>query len=74
MRRLEDEFANLVPLRRLPGVDVLPADLDAASQAVDIGDHVRPRRKPTGLGTPDADVDQVGGLGVGGRTSRRRAR
>lgn len=53
--RLQYELADLVLLRLLPRVDVLPADLDAARRAGDVGDDVRARHQGAGLGAPDGE-------------------
>lgn len=57
--RLEDELADLVLLRRLTRVDVLPAQLGAAHAAADIGYDMRAGDQLAVLGAADADVEQV---------------
>jgi len=62
-RRLENKLADLVLLRRLPSVDVLPPELGPAHGAPDVGYRVQARDELAGLGASDGDVDEVGRRG-----------
>ncbi|POR32666.1 Uncharacterized protein TPAR_07089, partial [Tolypocladium paradoxum] len=55
---LEDVLADLVLLRLLVGVDVLPAQLARARRAADVGDDVPPGDELAVLAAADADVGE----------------